>query len=149
MDSDAGASRAARRGAGLLIALAALVLALAAGCHPGASLPPGPTVTPPLTTGVRGVVLAGPTCPVEQAGQSLCVRAVSGATILALDLARRTVGRAVSDSSGAYFLRLPPGTYEIVPQAVEGLMRAAAETTVTVPDGPPVQLDLQYDTGIR
>jgi len=74
---------------------------------------------------------------------------VSGATILALDLARRKVGRAVSDSSGVYFLRLPPGTYEIVPQAVEGLMRAAAETTVTVPDGPPVQLDLQYDTGIR
>ena len=151
MDSDAGASRAARRGSGFLIvlALAALVLALAAGCHPGASLPPGPTVTPPLTTGVRGVVLAGPTCPVEQAGQSPCVRAVSGATILALDPARHEVGRAVSDSSGVYFLRLPPGTYEIVSQPVTGLMGVAAETTVTVPNGPPVQLDLQYDTGIR
>jgi hypothetical protein len=54
-----------------------------------------------------------------------------------------------SDASGAYFLRLPPGTYEIVPQAVGGLMGVAAETTVTVPDGAPVQLDLQYDTGIR
>jgi hypothetical protein len=74
---------------------------------------------------------------------------VSGATILALDPARHEVGRAVSDAGGAYFLGLPPGTYEIVPQAIEGLMRAAAETTVTVPDGPPVQLDLQYDTGIR
>jgi hypothetical protein len=150
MDSDAGVSRAARRpGAGFLSALAAIVLLLAAGCNPGAGPSPSPTVTPLFTTGVRGLVQAGPTCPVEQAGQSPCVRSVSGATIVALDSARHEVGRAVSDASGAYFLRLPPGTYEIVPQAVEGLMGVAAETTVTVPDGAPVQLDLQYDTGIR
>jgi hypothetical protein len=77
------------------------------------------------------------------------VRAVSGATILALDSARHEVSRAISDASGAYFLRLPPGGYQIVPQPVEGLMGVAPETTVTVPDGAPVQLDLQYDTGIR
>jgi hypothetical protein len=100
-------------------------------------------------TGVRGVVLAGPTCPVEQAGQSPCVRPVSGATILALDSTGREVGRAASDVDGAYFLRLAPGTYEIVPQAENGLMRVAAKATVTVPDGAPVRLDLQYDTGIR
>jgi hypothetical protein len=74
---------------------------------------------------------------------------VPGATILALDAAGHEVGRAVSDTNGAYFLQLPPGTYEIVPEAVAGLMGVAAETTVTVPDGAPVQLDLQYDTGIR
>jgi hypothetical protein len=135
-------------GAGPLVALAAFVLAIAAACSSGAG--PSPTATtPPLTTGVRGLVLAGPTCPVEQPGQSACVRAVSGATILALGSARHEVGRAVSDSTGVYFLRLPPGTYEIVPQAVEGLMGVAAETTVTVTKGAPVQLDLQYDTGIR
>lgn len=134
---------------GALVALAAFVLVLAAACNPGAGPSPSPSVTPLLTTGVRGVVLAGPTCPVEQAGQSPCVRSLSGATILALDPARHEVGRAVSDASGAYFLRLAPGTYAIVPQAVQGVMRAAAETTVTVPDGVPVQLDLKYDTGIR
>ncbi len=139
----------ARPGTGLLIALAAFVLALAAACNPGAGPSPTPTVTPLLTTGVRGVVLAGPTCPVEQPGQSPCVRSVSGATILALDAAGYELGRAVSDTAGAYFLRLPPGTYEIAPQVVEGLMGVAAETTVTVPDGAPVQLDLRYDTGIR
>lgn len=133
----------------MLIALAAFVLALAAACNPGAGPSASPTVTPLLTTGVRGVVLAGPTCPVEQAGQSPCVRAVSGATILALDSAGRERSRATSDATGAYFLRLAPGNYEIVPQAVEGLMGVAAETTLTVPDGAPVQLDLRYDTGIR
>ena len=150
MDANAHTSRAASRsGAGALIALGVLVVALAAACNPGAGPSPSATVTPLFTTGVRGVVLAGPTCPVQQAGQSPCVRTVSGATILALDSARHEVGRVVSDVNGAYFLRLRPGNYEIVPQAVEGLMRVAAETTVTVPNGAPVQLDLQYDTGIR
>jgi len=164
MSANAGASRtSSRSGAGRLLAFAALVLAMAAACTPGtwpsptstATPPftngasPSPTATPALTTGVRGVVLAGPTCPVEHAGQSPCVRAVSGARILALDSAGNEVGRAESDATGAYFLRLPPGTYEIVPQPVEGLMGVAAQTTVTVPDGTPAQLDLRYDTGIR
>jgi len=135
--------------AGFLAALAALVLGILAGCNPGLSPSPNPTLTPVIISGIRGLVIAGPTCPVEQAGQSPCVRPVLGATILALDSARQVVGRAVSDASGAYSLRLPAGTYEIVPQAVAGLMGVAAETTVTVPDGAPVQLDLQYDTGIR
>ena len=126
-----------------------MVLALAAACNPGASPSPASAVTPQLTTGIRGVVLAGPTCPVEQVGQSPCVRSVSGAAILALNSSRHEVGRAVSDASGTYFLRLPPGTYQVVPQPVQGLMGVAAETTVTVPDAAPVQLDLQYDTGIR
>jgi hypothetical protein len=132
-----------------LFALAAFVVAVAAACNPGAGPSPVPTLPPLLTTGISGVVLAGPTCPVEQAGQSPCVRAVSGATILALDSARHEVGRAVSDATGAYFLRLPPGTYEVAPQAVGGIMGVAAETTVTVPDGATAHLDLQYDTGIR
>ena len=150
MDSGRSASRTASRpGAGLLTALAILVLVFAAACNPWAGPSSAPTVTPLFTTGVRGVVLAGPTCPVEQAGQSPCVRSVSDATILALDSGRHEVGRATSDASGAYFLRLPPGTYEIVPQAIQGLMRPPGETTVTVSDRAPIQVDLQYDTGIR
>ena len=150
MDESRGASRAARiRGVGVLMTLAALVLVVASACNPGGGPSPTATVTPLPTTGVRGVVLAGPTCPVEQAGQSPCVRAVSGATILALDSSGREVGRVMSNADGAYFLRLAPGTYEIVPQPVQGLMGVAAKTSVTVPDGVPIQLDLEYDTGIR
>jgi hypothetical protein len=143
------APAASNRPAGVLIALVALVLAFASACDPGAGPSRSGAVTPLAATGVQGVVLAGPTCPAERAGESSCVRAVSGATILALDLSGSEVGRAVSDASGAYFLRLSPGAYEIVPQAVQGLMGVAAKTSVTVADGPPVQLDLEYDTGIR
>ena len=150
MDASGSSSRmVGGRGVVALIALAAFVIALAAACNPGAGPSPGATVTPLFTTGVRGVVLAGPTCPVEQAGQSPCIRSVPGATILALDSSRQEVGRAVSDADGVYLLRLPPGNYQIVPQPVQGLMGVAAKTSVTVPDGAPVQLDLQYDTGIR
>jgi hypothetical protein len=143
------APAAGNRRAGVLITLAALVLAFASACNPGASPSGSGAVTPLATTGVRGVVLAGPTCPVERAGESSCVRAVSGAIILAVDPSGREAGRAVSDASGAYFLRLSPGTYEIVPQPVHGLMGVAAKTSVTVPNGTPIQLDLEYDTGIR
>jgi hypothetical protein len=66
-----------------------------------------------------------------------------------LDSAGHEVSRTVSDAAGGYFLRLPPGTYEIVAQVVQGLMRAPAATPVTVSDGAPTQLDLRYDTGIR
>jgi hypothetical protein len=134
--------------AGALI-VAVVVLAFAAACNPGVSSSPTATVAPSLTTGVRGVVLAGPTCPVERAGQSPCVRPVSGAIIVALDPVGHEVGRAVSDAAGAYFLGLPPGSYQLVPQAVQGLLSKPAPTPVTVSDGPPTQLDLQYDTGIR
>ncbi|MGD0121135.1 MAG: carboxypeptidase-like regulatory domain-containing protein [Candidatus Limnocylindrales bacterium] len=148
MDSSAQTPAARRTAAAALVALMAFSLALAA-CTPGASPSLAPAGTSTLATGVRGIVLAGPTCPVERPNESACVRPVSGATVLALDSAGGEAGRAVSDSTGAYFLRLPPGSYEIVPQAVPGLMGVAPATAVTVTAGAPLQLDLQYDTGIR
>jgi hypothetical protein len=150
VNANMGTSRSpSRRGEGFLIVFAAFVLVLAAACNPGAGPSTAPMATPLFATGVHGLVLAGPTCPVERAGQSPCVRSVSGATILALDSAGHEVGRAVSDAAGVYFLRLPPGTYKIVPQVVRGFMGAPAATPVTVSDGAPSQLDLRYDTGIR
>lgn len=149
MDSSQGSSiRARPPSSPLALALAAFLLVLVAGCTP---LPAAsPTRSPLLiSTGVEGTVLAGPTCPVERVGASPCVRAVAGATIVALDSAGHEVGRAVTDSSGTYFLPLPPGDYRIVPQAVQGLMGVAAPTTVDVTAGAPAQVNLEYDTGIR
>lgn len=140
--------RAARRRAVAFVALITCSLVLAA-CTPSMSPSLAPGGTSALGTGVRGIVLAGPTCPVERPNESACVRPISGATILALDSAGGEAGRTVSDSTGSYFLRLPPGTYEIVPQAVPGLMGVAAAARVTVTAGAALQLDLRYDTGIR
>ena len=146
--SRANGNRRPCRQASTLVALIAFSLVLAA-CTPSASPSFAPAGTSSLSTGVRGIVLAGPTCPVERPNESACVRPVSGATILALDSAGGEAGRTVSDSTGSYFLRLPPGSYEIVPQAVPGLMGVTAAAKVTVTAGAALQLDLRYDTGIR
>jgi hypothetical protein len=152
------------------LAGAALVLGVAAACNPGASQStsaastssaanpataasrlPASTRSADLTvgTGVRGHVVAGPTCPVEMPAQSACVVSVTGAVIVARDSAGHEVGRTTSDNSGDYRLRLPPGTYDIVPLPIQWFMGGAPETTVTVTPGAPVQLDLEYDTGLR
>ncbi len=148
--------------------LLAAVLTTSAGCNVLPGLLPGPTMspaspTPPippsptltaaptrqLATGVRGLVLAGPTCPVERAGQSACVRAVAGATLLAFDFEGGQVGRAISDAGGQYSIPLRPGRYRIVPQPVAGLLGVAPPADVAVSDGQPVELNFEYDTGIR
>jgi hypothetical protein len=139
--------------AGFVACLAAIV----AGCiflpapAPASTATVSPTARPSVvaTTGVRGTVTAGPTCPVERADQSPCIRAVPDATIVATDAAGKEVARAMSDGSGAYFLQLPPGTYRIVPQPVAGLMGTAAAETVQVTSGAATRLDFAYDTGIR
>jgi len=132
-----------RHGA-LAIAAVLVLVAAAAACNlPGGS----PTVVP--TTGVRGLVLAGPTCPVERADASPCVRAVAGAEILARDESGRIAARAVSDAAGNYFLALAPGSYVIDPQPVRGLVGTAQPVAVEVTEGSPVDQDLEYDTGIR
>jgi hypothetical protein len=137
-----------RRSARRLAPFAAVIAALlATALFVTACNQPAPTPLP--TTGVAGTVYASPTCPVEQPGQSPCIRSVAGAVIVALDSGGKEVARATSDAAGAYFLPLAPGTYTISPMPVEGLMGTAAEQSVTVTAGAPLRLEINYDTGIR
>jgi hypothetical protein len=135
----------------LVVPVALALSALGGAIHPSAT-------GAPLTTGVQGQVLAGPTCPVELSDAALpgaalpiwaCQRPVSGAVLVAFGGSGREVGRAVSDAQGYYFLGLPPGTYQIVPQPVEGLMGTAPPFSVTVTAGTPTLVEVTYDTGIR
>ena len=131
------------------MAIVSVALLVAACAPPGGTTGTAPVASPATTTGVTGTVDASPTCPVERAGQSPCVRAVAGAVIVALDSNGAEAGRATSDASGAYFLALPPGSYTLVPQAVEVLMGTAPERPIVVPAGAPLRVDISYDTGIR
>jgi hypothetical protein len=103
-------------------------------------------------TGVRGVVVAGPTCPVETIPpQSGCEgRLVQGAVLIFTDSAGVEAARATSAADGTFDLALAPGVYRVVPQPVEGLMGTAAESTFSVELGQPKpELTIAYDTGIR
>jgi hypothetical protein len=106
----------------------------------------------PADTGVRGVVVAGPTCPVETIPpQSGCeARLVDGAVLRILDGHGREVARATSAADGTFEVVLAPGAYRMVPQPVEGLMGTAGESTFRLELGEPwTELTIDYDTGIR
>jgi hypothetical protein len=99
---------------------------------------------------VTGLVLAGPTCPVEQAppDPECAERPVLGAAIVITDGDANHVGEVRVDPTGRFTVRLPAGTYTLTPQPVDGLMGTPAPQVVTV--GPAMaKIDFVYDTGIR
>ena len=103
-------------------------------------------------TGVRGVVVAGPTCPVETIppDPDCAEQPVEEATLLILDESGNEVARATSAADGTFSLTLAPGSYRLVPQPIEGLMGTALELAFEVQaDEPAAELTVAYDTGIR
>ena len=101
---------------------------------------------------VTGVVNAGPVCPVvSDPPDPACEdRPVAGAEIVVRDASGETVARVRTAEDGTFSLSLAAGRYELVPQAVEGLMGTASAVEVTVQDGLPVEpIEISYDTGIR
>ena len=96
--------------------------------------------------GIYGTITAGPTCPVERADQPCPPRPVA-AKVKAVKH-RRTIGSARSNSAGDYAMGLRPGTYTIVVDTGSTFPRCPT-TTVTVPTGQNVKVDIACDTGIR
>ena len=60
----------------------------------------------------------------------------------------KEVERVESNVEGRFALQLPPGSYVLVPQPVEGLLGTAPVQRFVVGDDA-VTLDVAYDTGIR
>jgi hypothetical protein len=110
------------------------------------------TPAPPPDVTVRGLVTAGPTCPVltDPPDPSCADRPVEGAVLAVTTPDGTEVTNVSSDADGTFALRLAPGTYRLVPQPVEGLMGTAEAVDFTVvADAPPIELSVAYDTGIR
>ena len=102
-------------------------------------------------TGIGGVALAGPVCPVESVppDPNCAPRPVAGASIVIRDSAGYEVATAVTGADGSFFEAVPAGDYTLEPQPVEGLMGTAGVAAVTVKDGIAAQVQVDYDTGIR
>jgi hypothetical protein len=102
-------------------------------------------------TGIGGLAVAGPVCPVETVppDPECAARPVVGAVVVVRDGVGPEVARATTDADGSFFVELPAGDYVVEPQPVEGLMGTAATLEVTVVDGRAAQVQLDYDTGIR
>jgi hypothetical protein len=95
---------------------------------------------------VHGTVLAGPTCPVERAGQRCPPRPVV-ATIQAT-YGGRVVASTRSATDGSYRLAVPAGSLTMTAVTPPTFPRCGSRTVV-VAVGTDVEIDLTCDTGIR
>ena len=102
-------------------------------------------------TGIAGVALAGPVCPVESVppDPNCAPRPVAGATVVIRDAAGSQVAQTVTAADGSFFVAVPAEDYTVEPRPVDGLIGTAAPLEVSVKDGIATQVQLEYDTGIR
>jgi hypothetical protein len=99
------------------------------------------------STGVRGTVTAGPTCPVQRADQPCADRPLA-IHVTASGADGRTAGETDSAADGAYALGLAPGRYVVRASSGQSMPRCP-DTDVTVPDHGQAVADIVCDTGIR
>jgi hypothetical protein len=106
----------------------------------------------PDATGVRGIVTAGPTCPVvtDPPNPACADRPVAGAVLVFTDASGAEVARVTSAADGTFAVELAPGAYRLTAAPVDGLMGTPEPMDVGVEaDQPMTELTVSYDTGIR
>lgn len=118
-----------------IVSLTLLVLSACAGSEPDAS------------GAIAGRVTMSPTCPVETEA-SPCSPSPWRGTVRAT-AADGSIYETESDAAGGYRLALPPGDYVVAAVTGGTGPPTAIPAEVTVTAGPPRDLDLQVDTGIR
>jgi hypothetical protein len=104
---------------------------------------------PSSTTGtIRGTVLAGPTCPVEQLGQQCAPKPVAG-RVDVLRGGATIVATTTIAADGTYTLEVPAGPVTVRVDVGGGPFPTCPDTGVTVIAGEVVVADVACDTGIR
>lgn len=139
-------ARAARRG--LLGVLAGAVSVLIWGGSGAAALTDLITCDATAPSGITGVVLIGPMCPVMRADEP-CPDRPFAATLLIRDSQGREVCAVSSGEDGRFQVGLPPGSYELVPlTSAAGGLPFAASQSVAVATGRYTDVTVSYDSGI-
>jgi hypothetical protein len=100
------------------------------------------------TTGVRGVALIGPTCPVEVEG-SPCPPAPFSGEIEARGLDGRIVSTTTTAEDGTFELILAPGSYVITAVTPVGGPPTSEAQRVEVTARGFTRITLRLDSGIR
>jgi hypothetical protein len=138
--------RVARRS--LLRGLAGAVSALIWGGRGDAALADVNTCDATAMSGITGLVLIGPMCPVMRVGEP-CPDHPFAATLIVRDSQGRELCVVSSGEDGHFFVGLPPGSYELVPLMGPSDLPAAASQWVTVAPGQYTEVTVSYDSGIR
>jgi hypothetical protein len=113
---------------------------------------PAPVPTPPSPppgSGVTGVTVAGPTCPVDRVGGPCGDRPVPAKLTVVDARSGATVATVTTGTDGVFRIALAPGTYLIRVGTAGGALRRPEPVTVVVPTGRYVTTNVRFDTGIR
>ncbi|MFF0747965.1 hypothetical protein [Streptomyces sp. NPDC004267] len=124
---------------GLLLALPALVM-----CQHTPAAPPAPSATP--SSGITGVVVLWPACPVEGVpGRDCGARPTEATVVVRQD---GTVAATVrSGPDGRFRVAVAPRTYTVTAEGPRG--RPCPPVGVTVRAGAYADVTLRCDSGIR
>jgi hypothetical protein len=95
------------------------------------------------------IVVAGPTCPVEQVGNPCDPRRLPRATLVVERPSSEQVASLVASDGRGSLEGLDAGRYRLIPQPVSGLLGTPAPVSFSVRAGHVTRLRLTYDTGIR
>ena len=103
------------------------------------------------TSGIRGTMFSGPTCPVvgPDTGDECDVKPFAGTVIVRTEDGSREVARFTADESGVFEIALSPGMYLLVPQPGENGFPFAIDQMVQVHPDAFTDVTILYDTGIR
>jgi hypothetical protein len=102
-----------------------------------------------VTTGVRGVALAGPQCPVETAESPCPDLPVPDLEVRVTTPGGEVVAGTVTDADGRFEVLVGPGEY-VLRAVIGGSGPASAKPVdVTVPADAFAEVTLVVDTGIR
>ena len=100
-----------------------------------------------VDSGIRGLVLYGPTCPVQRPGRS-CERPYQASIAIRRVRAGTLVMRVRSGVGGRFTVHLAPGSYVLVPSNGRPYPRAHPQT-VSVHRDAFTSVTVRYDSGIR
>jgi len=131
------------------LTLLVLVAFLVAGC--GGLVGDGATPSPAGASGIRGTVILGPTCPVESepgAHEPVPCLTPYSAQLVIVNEQGEVAARVTSAEDGSFQVDLAPGDYIVTPQSGDPFP-VAQPVPVSVPPDAYVEIQVNYDTGIR
>jgi hypothetical protein len=117
----------------------AAIAALGVGAAAGAQQRPD--------SGIRGVVLYGPTCPVQRPGHT-CVRTFRASITIRREPAGTVVARPRSAADGRFTARLAAGRYLLQPHNGKPYPRAQSQL-ISVRRHHFTAVTIRFDSGIR
>ncbi|MFZ1997048.1 MAG: hypothetical protein WAU75_23235 [Solirubrobacteraceae bacterium] len=113
----------------------------------GLSLATARASAPRPDSGIHGLVLYGPTCPVQRPGHT-CVRAFRAWITIAREPAGTVAARVRSAANGRFTARLVAGRYLLTPQNGKPYPRARPRA-ITITRHHFSAVTIRFDSGIR